>query len=322
MTELDFESDAFLVLLTDALRAGPGSPSWHDALQKLRAGGIESGDEYRLLATAREHLESGREYRSVRAGPEFTRRLMSAIDEQAAQAARKPATATIIAIVSAAVMLGVLLLIGYLLWTGGDASGPSGGSPLLPNTIASIDFSRPSLTGWQSIGALNVDISRNLLRVAPSTNPAATGTGLVWNSQIAADEPFSVTAAARILRADNDLILQVFVTDDPDFSEENGTTPHELVCLLKAGQAQAILPSGRVEAQVNLAGEYRGMVPMRVTLDRDQAVIEVAGRAVWSGLHGLDPLKPRFAGIRFLKGSAQAADGAAFQSVRINTRQK
>ena len=60
MTELDFESDDFLSLLTDALRAGPGSPPWHEALQRLRAGGIQHADEYRLLVTAREHLESGR----------------------------------------------------------------------------------------------------------------------------------------------------------------------------------------------------------------------------------------------------------------------
>ena len=69
MTQLDFDSDAFLTLLTDALRAGPGSPQWHDALRTLRAGGIEHADEYRLLVAAREHLESGREYRSIRAGP-------------------------------------------------------------------------------------------------------------------------------------------------------------------------------------------------------------------------------------------------------------
>ena len=79
-TETQFESDADLKLLTDALRAGPASPQWHEAVTQLRAGGVNgsdaSADEYRLLVAARENLESGREYRSVRAGPGFTRKVM------------------------------------------------------------------------------------------------------------------------------------------------------------------------------------------------------------------------------------------------------
>src|SRR4051794_1850353 len=123
MTQLDFDSDAFVTLLTDALRAGPGSPAWHDALQRLRAGGINHADEYRLLVTAREHLESGREYRSIRAGPGFAKRLMSAIDEEASRASKKPTTTTTIALASAAVMLAVVLVIGYLLWSAGENRG-------------------------------------------------------------------------------------------------------------------------------------------------------------------------------------------------------
>src|SRR6266480_850605 len=37
MPALDFESDQFLQLLTDALRAGPGSPEWHEANDALDA---------------------------------------------------------------------------------------------------------------------------------------------------------------------------------------------------------------------------------------------------------------------------------------------
>src|SRR3954468_17901210 len=108
MPELDFETDAFLELLTDALRAGPGSPAWHEALQRLRSGGVDHADEYRLLVTAREHLESGRSYRSVRAGTGFTQRLMTAIDEEPTRGARTPSVTTVIAIGAAAVMLIVV----------------------------------------------------------------------------------------------------------------------------------------------------------------------------------------------------------------------
>jgi len=60
---LDFESDLQLVALTDALRAGPGSPEWRDAVARIRAQGGDQADEYLLLCTAREHLASGKSYR-------------------------------------------------------------------------------------------------------------------------------------------------------------------------------------------------------------------------------------------------------------------
>src|SRR5437773_747365 len=62
------ESDPLFTLLTDALRAGPGSPEWHQAVARLREDGANGSDEYKLLQTAREHLESGRDFRAVRAG--------------------------------------------------------------------------------------------------------------------------------------------------------------------------------------------------------------------------------------------------------------
>src|SRR3954451_13959202 len=143
MPELDFETDSFLQLLTDALRAGPGSPSWHEALQRLRSGGIEHADEYRLLVTAREHLESGRSYRSIRAGTGFTQRLMSAIDEESARGGpRRPQTASLIAIGAAAEMVIVLGVVGYLLWTAAQRSSTPAENPtLLVNTVSFVDFS-------------------------------------------------------------------------------------------------------------------------------------------------------------------------------------
>jgi len=48
-------NDPFLILLTDALRAGPGSPQWHEAVSQLKLAG-ENVDEYKLLIEARESL--------------------------------------------------------------------------------------------------------------------------------------------------------------------------------------------------------------------------------------------------------------------------
>jgi len=75
-----FENDSILTLLTDALRRGPGSPQWHDAVQRLRGDGIAGADEMRLLMTVRERLAAGQHYREVRAGPGFTRDLFEKLD--------------------------------------------------------------------------------------------------------------------------------------------------------------------------------------------------------------------------------------------------
>jgi len=94
-TETQFDSDQFLKLLTEALRAGPGSPEWHEAVNQLKTSSLADADEYRMLINAREHLESGRDYRSIRAGPEFTRKVMRAIDEEAAQRPSGPSAGII-----------------------------------------------------------------------------------------------------------------------------------------------------------------------------------------------------------------------------------
>ena len=90
----NIESEQMMTLLTDALRAGPGSPEWHQAVGLLRA---QNGDvdEYKLLYAAREHLESGKEYRSVRAGPGFTRKVFNEI-EQDPQGRKRPGTGSLI----------------------------------------------------------------------------------------------------------------------------------------------------------------------------------------------------------------------------------
>src|SRR5438046_8430289 len=102
VVETQFDSDQFLKLLTEALRAGPGSPQWHEAVNQLKTSSLADADEFRMLINAREHLESGRDYRSIRAGAGFTRKVMSAVDEEAAAQAPSPPSAGIIAIVATA----------------------------------------------------------------------------------------------------------------------------------------------------------------------------------------------------------------------------
>jgi hypothetical protein len=320
VTEVEFESDAFLKLLTEALRAGPGSPSWHTALARLREQGISSSDEYRLLVKAREHLESGLEYRSVRAGPEFSRKLLASIEEEAVPQRQPRATRTI-ALASAAVLLIVLGLIGYLLLTAGNRPGSTG--PLvLTDTAASLEFNSPIAPPWQPIGALPLESARGALRLKPGDPSAGTGGGIAWQQTIPPGEPFAVTANLRVRSLQDDLIAQVFISDTPQFSPDNSTTPHELVWLMQGRQIRVILPNGRIsDAKKELVRDYRGNILVRITIDQDQGTIDVGGKTMWSDPHGLDPGKPRTIGVRFLRRSNSAGDGVNFQSLRINTRQ-
>src|SRR5256885_17183726 len=101
---IDFQSDQFMTLLTDALRSGPGSPEWHQAVRQVRAANAEgaaAADEYAMLYAARERLEAGKEYRSVRPGPGFTRKVMESVDEEGRTGPGGLPTANVIALLAA-----------------------------------------------------------------------------------------------------------------------------------------------------------------------------------------------------------------------------
>jgi hypothetical protein len=323
MTEVDLESDEFLSLLIEALRAGPGSPSWHDAIGRLRAGGIEHADEYRLLVRAREHLESGKSYRSLRAGPGFTQKLMSSIEQEAARGPGTPTTTTTVAVVSAAIMLAVLCVIGYLLWNAEKPPATPDGNVLLVDTATEAGFDGPLPSDWRIIGSLPIEFSRSAMRRKLSGEASGTGGGVTWSTAIAPDVPFAVVAKININKSEEDLIAQVFVTDQPEFSDDKGTTPHELLWLLQGHQMQVIIPSGRVVTQSDQAKDQRS-ITVSVTVDRDQASVNFGSKQerLWSGAHGLESGKPRYVGVRFLTRSKSAGDGVAFGSVRVNMRQK
>src|SRR5258708_1693394 len=112
---VDLQSEQFMTLLTDALRSGPGSPERHQAGELLRAS-EQNVDEYTLLYKAREHLESGKEFRTVRAGTGFTRKVLEQIEEQA----KAPAvpTANLIALLAAGAILAVVAVVGFMLLRG------------------------------------------------------------------------------------------------------------------------------------------------------------------------------------------------------------
>ena len=329
----NIETDPFFELLTDALRAGPGSPQWHQAVQKLRAdgGAIANGDEYRLLCDAREHLESGREYRSVRPGAGFTRRLFSELEAQGVSGGAP--TANVIAIGSALAILGVLALVAVLLIRGSGATPQPPQTNLaalyFPDDFASASFRDDVPAGWRSIGNLSLLTDEGLRpAVMPMEVGDYVGGGVVPDTPLPADKPFALEAVVAVPATAGDYIAEVFVSDSAEFDERRATSPREVVWLLE-GSSQKVMVGGRNKGNVEAVKVSDKPMTVRIVVDAGRALVETrpgeggtAGQptTLWSGPHGLEPGKPRYAGVRFIRGAGGSSDVATVRSVRVLTR--
>ena len=61
-----------------------------------------------------------------------------------------------------------------------------------------------------------------------------------------------------------------------------------------------------------------GSLSFRVMLGRDVAIVDIAGRRAWSGAHQLNPNRPRYIGLRFLRRDNAASDAAmSFTSFKV-----
>ena len=328
MTELDFES-AQLQLLTDALRAGPGSPQWRDALASLdeRVSGV---DEYKLLYTARERLASGRAYREVRAGQGFTRKVFDAIEQEESAAPATLPSANVIAAISALVILGVLALVAFFVIPRAGSELPQDLSQTyFVTTRAETSFGSELGMEWISFGPMPV-VARDGLRPARIEDGGPTGEGfrgggVRYERSFAPGEPFAAVATIRHLKAADDLVVQLFVADDPNLSGDTATSPHELVWSLRGGEASVVLPDGSVEVQDVAVRAGPGTdVEVRIAVNKSEAAVDMNGKRLWTGGSKLDTTQSRIAGVRFLTrgGAGDGKDRAVIESVKILVPQK
>ncbi len=322
MPTLDFQSDPQLMTLTDALRAGPGSPQWRDAVNRLREQGGDQADEYLLLCRAREHLASGRSYREIHAGTGFSRKVMQAVEEEQTDGPSRAApTAGFIALLSAILVIGVVAFVGYFLWQNrGTKSGPHG-------DLTQVHFTETVLKapldaapeGWRRVGALPLIFAKGLHPGdAPAGDAEFVGGALLWEQSVLASKPMQIDVTLRLPPPESNLVAQVFVTDDPSFNDIRATSPHELAWTYRAGAATVALASGRLEPATFKPGAKQQSIEVRIQFDSQSAAIDTGGKRLWSGEHGLDPGKPRFLGVRFLAPAGEKADpGASFQSIQL-----
>jgi hypothetical protein len=214
-------------------------------------------------------------------------------------------------------------VIAYLVSRG---SGTSPAIDALTNTyfvttLLQANFDGPLPEDFRPIGSLAIDPVHGVRPLAEQASPQQIGGGILWTQSIRADQPAEVQAALRVSRPSDGWIAQVFITDDPSFSDDRGTSPHEFVWLYQPGhgQAQVITPGGKVEAQRG-QGRERGTINLRMVLSRDVAIVEEGGKRLWAGPHGLDSGRPRYVGLRFLRANVDASEPAmAFTSLKVQT---
>jgi hypothetical protein len=325
-TETQFDSDQFLKLLSEALRAGPGSPQWHEAVNELKNSTLADADEYRMLINAREHLESGRDYRSIRAGAGFTRKVMSAIDEEAAAQAPSPPTAGTIAIVAAAAIIAVVVIVS-IIWSRGGTPQPNPsdlGNIVFAQTIVSTDFIQTTAIPpeWRTFGAPPVISSRSRGLAAPVVHAASAddkdyhGGGIYSASGMAPTQTFAFEATVKQYRVSENVLVQIFITDTPEFDKNpKASTPHELVCYVLKGTINIAKPDG---SSPGTGVKAKDTNHIQIKLDKQFVLIEIDGQTLYSGTHDLSPDKARYAGVRFLvKPSDKPLEDLTVPSVRI-----
>src|SRR5688500_17609622 len=284
MTETQFDSDQFLNLLTEALRAGPGSPQWHEAVTQLKSSTLADADEYRMLVSAREHLESGRDYRSIRAGPGFTRKVMSAIDDEAAaaSAARSITSASTIALLAAALIVTVVVIVMVIFFRGNPPPQNTASelaNTLFPQTIASTDFAQvPSIPPeWRTFGLAPAISARDRgLRAGTQKEDAEyRGGGIYAARGLPPPQNFAIEATVRQIRATEQVVVQIFITDTPTFdSNPKASTPHELVTYVLGGGVNVAKPDGSIQGSGMRAKELNHI---QIKLDKQFVIIENEG---------------------------------------------
>jgi len=318
MAETAIESDPLFTLLTDALRAGPGSPQWSQAVSAIKGRG-DSASEYQALITARDNLESGKEYRSVRAGAGFTRKVMKQLDESAAPDSPSGLpTTTWVAALSAVAIVLVLGFIAYLLI---PSEIPTPGLDELKGTyfatsMQTLKFDGPLPADWKTIGTAPLDPTNTLrVRNTGAKNETVAG-GIYWTTPLAADQPAAVEASIKSNRPAEDLTVQLFITDRPDFSPDRATTSHELVWQLKGQTAQVFLPTGISEGAVERSKDLKDRT-VRVVFNKDLVMVDMNGKRLWAGPHQLAPDQPRYVGVRFIRSGPEKSDSIVVTSLKV-----
>ena len=300
-----FESDAMLKLLTEALRRGPGSPEWHSAVSSVR--GLESpdADEYRLLITARERLESGRQYREVRAGPGFTRDLFGQLDASPA-AARRISIGQVVRLLCLLTLVGVIGVAVMYAAQAGPKDMQQLSARLFVTPVRSWTFERMPAE-LHAVGPLPLEARNGGLRAGgrDTTEPTA---GLLY-----ADEPLDMVDGTCVeLRMDyrpGPTAVQLLLLRDAQVTGPLAAGGGEVAIICDSTGVRVSSPSSATAPRPLPAGPHL----LRIKAADGAAVAEVDGQTIWNGPPELGPRA--FVAVRLVR-DGRAGD-TSVKSLRV-----
>jgi len=312
-------SDPLIAQLTDALRAGPDSPEWHAVISRLKQDGVEGSDEQKMLVAVRELLEQGKDYRTVRAGPGFTRKLMDKLDESPKGSQASLPMATFMAVVGGLAVTAIVagVVITLIKSSGGGIEGQKARlrDVSFERTVVAASFDRDVPAGWETIGTLALDAGNGLRVAATQPTTEYRAAGIVSIATIQANDAGAIEALVRT-PSDPNTIVQLFVraeSTSPASSavpDSSGAVAGELAWVLHEGKSRVVLPPN---------GQFAGPpVPfdtmstgtlVRVAVGERVAIVTAGGREIYAGPCNLSHNQPRTFGIRFLtKGNRNAGE--------------
>jgi hypothetical protein len=327
---MDLESEQFMTLLTDALRAGPGSPEWHQAVGVLRASGTAKGaDEMQMLVRAREDLESGRGYRAVKAGAGFTRNLMEGIDEESKVKPKGLPSANLIALIAGGVILVVVVVLAVVLTKSPPPADRSNIERLqgiyFINPVAQLNFENGGEIGpeWKEVGEVPLKVNRDKTLGAATTQATKDekreykAGAIVLAESIAPDQPRMVDVTLKVNRASDGVIPEVFVAEGP-LDDGKASSGRELVWLLKGGMGQVALADGRVPGQGEKIDPKKVQtLSVKVRFNKDTVIVESGDKRVYEGPHQLSETGPRYVGVRLRRKVGDGSEGVGVVSINV-----
>lgn len=297
------EHDPFFQLLTEALRAGPGSAQWGEAVAKLRDGGVDGADEYAVLLRAREDIQMGRDYRKVSAGPGFTRKVLQAVEREGAR--RAAPTATIVAILSGLVILGVIISVIVIMSRGGLSRDPQQAAI---ERLESISIP-VSVASGSHPGTLN-----GLRFVASSPATASTQPAKVFVDGVVTTESLDPNVSA-VVETELALIpatsVQLFVSESADLVS-SGTS--EFVVNFRDGRVSVDVEGG--SGSTTAIASMNDSLKLSIRFDRENAIVDAAGKRLYAGPHHLGN-KPRYAGVRFIRSGEAGGKPPQIRSISV-----
>jgi hypothetical protein len=323
-------TDPLFELLTDALRGGPGSESWSAALARLSAS--PDMDDYALLLTARQRLESGKSFGTVKAGAGLTDAVMAGVaaaaeSERDAMRIGRPKARTIAALAAAAalVIFSFAAIVFEVMIYSSDSNEvrvqlPSRRSD---RTAGFQNFDSIIPVGWHPIGMLSVKADRGLRLASGEREIEQTG-GLLRMEPLPANRHFDVEANIRY-RGGASVAPQLFLTDNVEIRDDHVTDAgHEFVWTLLHDRPSVRLPDKTLQTDTAfLESGVSSTFGVKIKMNGASAAVEANfGNhkcSVWNGSHRLDADKPWRLGVRFVVLGDKNDDSVALESIRVTS---